>query len=888
MSPQPRTGGPPRLADRLLERFCDPYTLEEMQGDLHEEFQYQVRRVGERQARWRYWRDVLGFLKLRARQSFTRKKQQNTYPTTPLISPDMLRNYLKIALRNLVKHKTYSAINIAGLATGMAVAMLIGLWIWDELSFNTYHKNYDRIAQVWQHQTSNGEVFTGKAIPFPLGKELQTKYGSSFQYVVMSSWEGEHFLSLGEKKITKEGSFMDVDAPRMLTLHMLKGSYDGLKEPNSILLSETTAQALFGDREPLNQLIKIDNKMDVRVTGVYEDVPHNAQYGKVKFIAPWELYVASEKWIQRARDNSHWGDNSFQLFVQIADNTDYESVNKRILNAKLNNVPANEKKFKAAIVLNPMRDWRLRSNWENGVKTGGMIDYVWLFGFIGLFVLLLACINFMNLSTARSEKRAKEVGIRKAVGSVRGQLVNQFFSESFLVVFFAFGLALLLVLLVLPWFNQVADKRITMLWTNPLFWTFGLGFTLFTGFVAGSYPALYLSSFQPVKVLKGTFRAGRFAAVPRKVLVVVQFTVSLALIIGTIIIYNQIQYSKNRPIGYNRDGLLMIEMKSPEFYGKFDLLRTELKNAGVIQELAESSSPITDVWSNSGGFHWQGKDPNLDTDFGTVWVTHEFGKTVGWQFKEGRDFSREFTSDSSAIVLNEAAVKFMNIKNPVGTVIRWGSGENMTEYKIIGVIKDMLMSSPYEPVKQTIYLMSYHNVNWINMKLNPAKSANECLTTIEAAFKKHIPTAPFDYKFADEEFGKKFAHEERIGKLATFFAGLAIFISCLGLFGLASFVAEQRTKEIGIRKVLGASVLNLWSLLSKDFVILVIIAFVIATPTAWYFMSHWLDQYEYRSEISWWIFVASGIGTLVVTLLTVSFQSIKAALINPVKSLRSE
>jgi hypothetical protein len=372
------------------------------------------------------------------------------------------------------------------------------------------------------------------------------------------------------------------------------------------------------------------------------------------------------------------------------------------------------------------------------------------------------------------------------------------------------------------------------------------------------------------------------------VLVVLQFTISLTLIIGTIIVYSQVQYSKNRPIGYNRDGLMMVEMKSPDFYGKFDVLRTDLKNSGAIIELAESSSPLTGVWSNNGGFTWAGKDPNLDADFATIWVTHEFGKTVGWQFKAGRDLSRDFATDSSSILVNEAAVKFMGIKNPVGTMVKWGDGPDAENFKIIGVIKDMVMQSPYEPVKQTFYFLNYKRVNWINIKLNPNKSASESIAKIEAAFKKYIPSAPFEYKFADSEFAEKFAAEERIGKLSTFFAALAIFISCLGLFGLASFVAEQRTKEIGVRKVLGATVANLWSMLSKDFVVLVIISCFIAAPLAWYFMEKWLLKYEYRTGISWWMFIAAFAGAMVITLLTVSFQAIKAAIANPVKSLRSE
>jgi putative ABC transport system permease protein len=801
----------------------------------------------------------------------------------------MIKNYLTIAFRSLQKNKASSFINIGGLAVGMAVAMLIGLWIYDELSFDKYHKNYDRIAQVMQHQTSNGYVYSDQSLPFPLGKELQTNYKGDFKYIAMASWEGEHILAFGEKKLSKPGIFMDRDGPAMLSLKMIKGSFDGLKDPGSILLSASTVKAIFGDADPVNKLMKIDNKMDVKVTGVYEDLPYNTQFTNLKFIAPWELYVISEPWIQRAKAENQWDNNSFQIFAQIADHTDFNTVDRKILNSKLNHVAPEDKKYKSQIFLHPMRDWHLRSHWDNnGVKTGGLIEYVWLFSIVGIFVLLLACINFMNLSTARSEKRAKEVGIRKAIGSVRGQLIGQFYCESLLVVVFAFLLSIVFVQLCLPWFNDVANKKMFIPWGNPLFWFAGIGFALFTGIIAGSYPALYLSSFQPVKVLKGTFRVGRFASLPRKVLVVLQFTISLALIIGTIIVYNQIQYSKNRPIGYNRNGLMMIEMKSPDFYGKFDLLRTDLKNSGAVVEFAESSSPLTAVWSNNGGFTWPGKDPNLDADFATIWVTHEFGKMIGWQFKEGRDLSREFATDSSAVVINESAVKFMGIKNPVGTMIKWGSSARAKSYKVVGVIKDMLMRSPYEAVKQTIYFLDYNNVNWMVLKLNPAKSPGESISKVEATFKKYIPSAPFDYKFVDSEFAAKFAAEERIGKLSTFFAALAIFISCLGLFGLASFVAEQRTKEIGIRKVLGASITNLWGMLSKDFVVLVIISCFIAAPVAWYFMNKWLLKYDYRTGISWWIFIAAGTGAMIITLLTVSFQAVKAALANPVKSLRSE
>ena len=796
----------------------------------------------------------------------------------------MIKNYFKVAWRNLVRSKAYSAINIGGLAIGMAVAILIGLWIYDELSYDKFHKNYNRVAQVLQHQTFNGARSTGEAIPIPLATELKDKYGSNFKHLAMATWQGDRILSYSDKKISIEGNFMDVAVPEMLSLKMEKGNYDGLKDTYSILLSTSTAKAFFGDNDPMGKIMKISNKLNVKVTGVYEDLPFNTRFRNLHFIAPWDLYVTSEKWVQNARDQNQWGNNSFQLFAQIPGNIEFETVNTRIKNSKLDKVPTEEKKFKAEIFLHPMSDWHLKSNWENGIQTGGLIQYVWMFGIIGIFVLLLACINFMNLSTARSEKRAREVGIRKTVGSARIQIIKQFFGESLLVVVIAFSVAVLIVLLLLPWFNDVTSKKISFPFTESLFWILSLGFIFITGLLAGSYPAFYLSSFQPVKVLKGTFRVGRFASMPRKILVVVQFTVSVSLIIGTILVNRQIQHTKDRPLGYNNKGIIMIPMNSPDFYGKYDLLRNELKGTNTISELAESSSPLTQVWSNNGGFNWQGKDPNLDADFSTIWVTHEYGKTIGWQFTKGRDFSRNFSTDTAGLVVNEAAVKFMNIEKPIGTIVEWGD----RKYSIVGVVKDMLMESPYEPVRQAVYLLDENNVNWIFIKLHPTKAVKTSLSEIETVFRKHIPSAPFDYQFADEAFGEKFKSEERISKLTAFFAILAIFISCLGLFGLASFVAEQRTKEIGIRKVVGASVVSLWKLLSKDFVLLVVIASLIAIPLAYYYMNGWLHNYKYRTEISWYVFAIAIGGALLITLLTVSFQAIKAAVANPVKSLRTE
>ena len=792
----------------------------------------------------------------------------------------MLHTYVILAYRQLVNQRAFSLINLLGLAIGMAVAMLIGLWMDDEFSFNKYHQQYNRIAKVMQGVTVNGAFGAGEYMPLPLAHTLQTEFSGDFTHVVLSSWMGEHILAYGDKKFSKTGSYMSPKAPELLTLKMLKGTRAGLQEPASILLAESVAQTLFGNSDPLGKIVKIDNKLNVQVTGVYEDLPYNTEFGEMRFMAPWELYVSSEPWI---RDNAGWDNNSFQILAQLAPNSDFETVSGKIKDLRLIHVPETAH-LNPVIFLQPMSRWHLYGGWNQSGQPEGRIEYVWLFGVIGVFVLLLACINFMNLSTARSEKRAKEVGIRKAIGSLRSQLIIQFLSESLLVATLAFGLCLLLVLLLLPFFNEVSDKRIALPWTNPIFWLAGLGFSLLTGLLAGSYPAFYLSSFQPIKVLKGTFRVGRLAALPRKGLVVMQFTVSVSLIIGTITVFRQIQHAKNRPIGYDRNGLITVPMHTPERRGHYNALRNELIRTGAVAEMATSSSPTTRLTSRQVGFEWEGKDPDFKAQLGTVAVTHDFGKTVGWQFVAGRDFSRQLATDSAGMILNETAVRYMGLTDPVGKIIKW----NSKPYQIVGVIQDMVMGSPFEPVYQTAFLLNYDWASVITLKLNPTLPARHSLAQVETVFRQFDSGSPFEYQFTDEQYALKFAAEERLGTLATGFAILAGFISCLGVFGLATFIAEQRTKELGVRKVLGASVLNLWGLLAKDFLVLVLIAFGIATPIAWNLLHQWLYKYEYRTELSWWVFAAVGAGAVLITLLTVSFQSIKAALINPVKSLRSE
>jgi ABC-type antimicrobial peptide transport system permease subunit len=805
----------------------------------------------------------------------------------------MFFNHIKVAWRNLVNTKGYAAINIGGLSVGLAITILIGLWQWDEISFNKYHKNYDQIAQIMNVGNFNGQRFAGTSVQLPLEKVLRTTYGNQFKHIVLSRYPQEEVLTVGDTKIKQSGRFMQEGAPDLLSLNMLKGSRTGLHDPSSILLSASAAKALFGDRDPMGRSVKMSNKVVVKVAGVYEDISYNSEFANLNFIAPWPLLTSMMPWVKEAETS--WGNTSFLIYVQIADSKSFKSVTAAIKNAIHDNVSEEQRKFNVQPILIPMSRWHLYSEWRDGVNTGGRIQFVWLFAIIGTFVLLLACINFMNLSTARSEKRAREVGVRKAIGSGRSELIRQFLTESFVVVVIAYALALLLVTLSLPAFNDLADKRMKMPWSNLNFWWASALFVLFTSFVSGSYPAFYLSSFHPVKVLKGTFRAGRWSAVPRKILVVVQFTVSVALIIGTIIVYRQVMHAKDRPIGYDRNGLIAIPVRSEAVMQHFETFSNRLKKEGVVSEIASSSSPLTAVWSNYGDVKWRGKDPNQIESFGVIWVSHDYGKTVGWEFKEGRDFSRAYKLDSVSpqspkdpvysMVVNEAAVKYMNFNKPLGEIVEIGG----YKIQIIGVIKDMLMESPFDPVRQTIYMVNCNEASaMIHARFAPAMSIAKGLAKTEAVFKELVPSLPFEYQFADTEYALKFAAEERIGKIAGVFATLAIFISCLGLFGLASFVAEKRTKEIGIRKILGATVYNLWSMLSADFLLLIVISCGIAIPLSYYFLDKWLQQYEYRTTIAWWVFAVAAAGALMLTLLTVSFQAIKAAVSNPVKSLRNE
>ncbi|HEY4288084.1 MAG TPA: ABC transporter permease [Puia sp.] len=791
----------------------------------------------------------------------------------------MLKNYFKVAWRNLGRSKLYSFINITGLATGMAVAMLIGLWIYDEVSFDKKGTdNFDRIGKVWQFVNFGNGIASYDVIPIPLAKDMRANY-PDFQRLSLASGPGRTVMACGDKLINTTGTYVEPEFPSMLTLKMIRGDRGALKDMHAVLLSASLAKTLYGNEDPMGRVIRLDNRNNVAVAGVYEDFPTNSSFKDYTFLGAWDLYAATEK-----MDQTQWDSNSWQIFAELKTGSSFAAASERIKEARTRqgNVPGYHPKF----FLHPMSRWHLYAEFKDGKNTGGLITFVWLFGIIGVFVLLLACINFMNLSTARSERRAKEVGIRKAIGSVRRQLVVQFLSESLLVVLLAWILSLVLVEVSLPFFNQLADKKMTVLWLSPLFWLAGIAFSLLTGLVAGSYPALYLSSFRPVKVLKGTFKAGRLASVPRRVLVTLQFTVSVVLIVGTLVVFRQIEFARDLAPGYTRSGLIEMDVNTPELKDSrhIETLRNDLLSSGAVLAFSETSCPITAGYGGTTNISWKGKDPNARPLVYSNQVTTDFGKTIGWQVLQGRDFDRAFLTDSSAMVLNEAAVRLMGLKEPVGETVTYQGNP----YTVIGITKDIIRANPFDRIAPAMYTQAGSNVNTMEIRLNQQLGTSLALSKVEAVFKRLNPASPFSYRFVDEEYGNKFGNEQRIGRLAGFFTALAVFISCLGLFGLASFVAEQRTREIGIRKVLGASLANVWGLLSKEFVVLVVVSLLAAVPVSYYLMHRWLENYEKHTGMPWWIFAAAATGALMITMLTVSFQALKAGLANPVRSLRSE
>ncbi|OOG76370.1 ABC transporter permease [Algoriphagus sp. A40] len=783
-------------------------------------------------------------------------------------------NYFKIAYRNLLRNKKFSITNLVGLSLGCTCTIFILLWVYDELTYDKFHENYEDIYRVMAHRDYNDQIFTDQNMVFPLAQALEQEL-PEVENAVMSTWDESHILAFGDTKQRKNGITVSENYFDVFSWQFLQGNAQtALPDPNSIILTESAAKSLFGNADPLHQTLKIDNDREVTITAILKDLPGNSSF-KFDYI---HLFNYSDESLQRALTN--WTNSSWNVFLQVQPGTDPEELSKKISAIKIKNNPTDQ--GISTYFAFPMSKWRLFSEFKDGVNTGGMITYVRLFSIVAVIILLIACVNFMNLSTARSERRAKEVGIRKTLGSGKKQLMLQFFFESMTLTLLAFFVSVIAVFLLMPAFNQLAGKTLSLDLSSPVFWIISLAVVTFTGLIAGSYPAIYLSSFNPIKILKGTFLAGEKAVLPRNILVVGQFVISILLISGTLIVYQQIQHIKNRDIGYNPDNLIMIS-STEDIQQNFAVIKDELLKTGMVQATTRTFSPITSIWWRAPAPSWEGKPTDMNLLMTGLYSDVDFSETMGVKMLEGTDFTG-MPSDSSALILNLAAVEAMGLEEPVGMQMRYGN----TDYTVIGVMDNVVMDSPFNPVDPMMIYFDPTRTYSINVRFTEGTPVQAGLEAVEGIFRKYNPAVPFEYQFVDQEFGRKFLSEELVSKIITIFSGIGIFICCIGLAGLASFTIEKRFREIGIRKVLGASILQVLLLISKDFLKLVLIAFCLAVPFAYWRMNAWLETYTYHIDINFWLFVVVGVVVLLLSLVVVSMNTLRAALANPVDSLKSE
>lgn len=786
----------------------------------------------------------------------------------------MFKNYLKIAWRNLLRNKSFSLLNIVGLSIGLAVTALLLIWINLEMGIDQFHKNKDRIYEVYNQAPVDGEIWTWNSTPKIMASVIKKDY-PEVEGVTRYFYDTPFLFSKGDTRIKSTGTIVDPDFLKIFSFPLIEGNVETvLEDVNSVVITETFAKKIFGDEPAVGKMVKVDNADSFMVTGVLKDLPVNTGFN-FEFLIPWKYLI------QKGQDDKNWGNNSIGTYVMLKKGTDYEAFSKKIKTLRKS---YDKESPDMVTFLYPWSRYWLYSEFENGKEIGGRIDLIRMFGIIAAIILIIACINFMNLSTARSEKRAKEVGIRKTVGAKKAALVIQFLGESILISFLSAILALVIIQVSLSPFSTLIEKPLSLDLTNIWFWLSAFGVIVFTGVLAGSYPALYLSGFEPSQVLKGTFKKMNTPITPRKVLVVFQFSVAIILITATMIVGQQLKKVEDRQSGYAKNNLIYTMMEG-DTEKNYTLIKDELLASGTAVSVTKTGSPITETWSNTWGFQWKGKDEENKTLVHRFPADDAVAKTMGIELIVGRDFNlNEFSTDSTAAIINESAVELMNFEDPIGQIIR----DNGIDWHIIGVVKDFVMNSPFQKVEPMVIEGAKGFFNVIHIKLDQEVKTTESIAKAEAIFRKFNPEYPFNYEFVDQAYAEKFNDEKRTGQLVSLFTLLTIFISCLGLFGLASFMAENRIKEIGIRKVLGASVHNITALLSMDFLKLILIALVIAIPTSWYFMSGWLETFAYRIVISWWTFALAGILALGIALATIGYQAIRAASSNPVKSLRTE
>ena len=800
----------------------------------------------------------------------------------------MFGNYLKTALRNLLKNKAFSLINILGLGLGIACSLLIMLWVKEEYSVDAFHKNGARLYSIYERQNHDGQWYAFHGTPAVMADEMK-RVLPEVQYATNYSWNELATFEADNKIIKRAGNYAGADFFKMFSYHLLEGSAtNALQTPSDIAISKKMAEDFFGSpAKAIGKTIRYQDKEDFKITAVFDNVPQNSTK-QFDYVLNWqkflETFVGNDTIVANNSLAKEWTNSGPSCYIMLREGTDANAFQKRIERFLDNYNKEQTPRDYIRLGIQRYGDMYLHSGFdENGNISGGRIQYVELFSIVAIFILLIACINFMNLTTARSIKRAKEISVRKVVGAMRSSLIRQFIGEALLVAFLSVTVAMGIIILALPQFNQLTGKDITMPFSNASFWLSIAGLWFVTAFISGSYPALYLSSFNPVRVVKGTFKTGKNAVWFRKGLVVFQFMLSIVLIIGTIVVSQQVNYIRSANLGYNRENLIYIPLEG-DLPGKFEVFKTQASDMPGIKDITRMSHNLTQIVNKTGAVHWDGKDPNSGIEFAWSMVGYDFANTLNARITQGRDFSRNFASDSLAYVLNETALRITGYKDPIGKPFTFRQRRGT----IIGVIKDFHFNSLHETINPLVLSLN-ENMKWGRalIRTEPGKT-NEALASLEKICKDLNPKIPFTYYFSDEEYAKLYKSEQVIGQLAKYFAFLAISIACLGLFGLVMFTAEQRTKEFGIRKVLGASPVMLFNLLSKEFLFLVLIALIIASPLAWLAMNNWLQNYAYKVSISWWMFAIAGVAAIMIALITVSFQAIKAAVAKPVKSLRTE
>lgn len=765
-----------------------------------------------------------------------------------------------------------------GLAIGIACTGLIFLWVEDEASYDAVNVKKDNIYMALNNWPSNGKISTFESTPGPLAPAMKAEIPGVANVARFTEGEATLLFKIGDRSMYASGNYADSNIFSMFTMPFVQGNAaSAFKQPNSIVITESTVKKFFGNNQNvIGKAVRVDNKQDFMVTGVIKDFPENTSV-KFEWLCPYEVFFKDNQWLKE------WDNNDLLTFVELDNNANLPAVSKQLNGF----IKKHEEGALPNTILFPMKDWRLRWDFENGKQTGGgRIQYVRMFTLIAWIILFLACINFMNLATARSEKRSKEVGVRKVLGSGKKRLIMQFMGEAIFMAVMAVIASTFIMSLALPLFNALTEKNLSLNLGSPVHLLALAAITIICGLVAGSYPSLYLSSFSPVFVLKGIKLKNNSAGLIRKGLVVMQFTVSIVLIISTVIVYQQIQHVKNRELGYNKNNLLETNLQG-DMGKNFGAIKQDLLNTGVVENAALFDHELVYGGGNSFGYTWKGKDPNAKQIISHRHVSPEMLSTAGIKIIQGRDFNTNPAVDSNNIVISESLAKLMNMPTVIGQNIKNGDDT----YKIIGVVKDMVYGNIYGNTSDPIIFFCaqhYEDEGMMYIRLKPTVPKQDAIAKVEAVIKQHNPVYPFVYRFTDDVFNQLFSAEALVSKLSRVFAALAIIISCLGLFGLAAYTAERRTKEIGIRKVLGASVPGLATLLSAEFLKLVLVSLLVAFPVAWYAMQAWLQNYSYHIIIQWWVFAVAGIAAILIAVITISFQAIKAAMMNPVKAIKAE